>query len=129
MPTPSRVGGARIGAKEVMTVSVTCEPGSSPPLLPSVFAGTWGAFFALWAASPETLQDIWDWVAGLPLAAEIGMWIAALPWLVGLAVWQSSWATWVQLLVIVVVAVLWTQAFATPPRIQTRPHEPQPGAA
>jgi hypothetical protein len=79
---------------------------------PPIFAALWIAFFALAAFSSGTLDTIWDWLRGLPLAAEIVMWIVALPWAVGLAVWESSWDTWARVLVAVLLALLTSGMFA-----------------
>jgi hypothetical protein len=73
----------------------------------------WIAFIALMAFSSGTLDSIWEWLRSLPLAAEIVMWIIALPWALGLLVWESSWEEWLRVLVVVVMALLWTSAFGS----------------
>jgi hypothetical protein len=73
--------------------------------------GLWVAFFVLAAASPGTLDDVWAWLRDLPLLLEVGMWVLALPWALSLAVWQSSWADWVQTVLIACFAIGWTLAF------------------
>jgi hypothetical protein len=76
-----------------------------------VVVGLWVAFFVLAAASPGTLDDVWAWLRDLPLLLEVGMWVLALPWALSLAVWQSSWADWVQTVLIACFAIGWTLAF------------------
>jgi hypothetical protein len=83
----------------------------------TLMVGLWSAFSTLLITSPETLGDIWRWLTGLPLALEILMWIAILPWALALAVWQSSWAEWLQLLVIALLGLFWTSISA--PRART----------
>jgi hypothetical protein len=72
--------------------------------------GAWLAFGLLALSSPETLEDLWQWVRTLRLAAEIVLWIATLPLMLGLAVWNSSWADWVQIDLIATFAASWTLA-------------------
>lgn len=74
----------------------------------TLMVGMWSAFSALLIASPETLEEIWSWLTGLPLAAEIVMWILLLPWALGLAVWQSSWDEWLRLLIVALLGAGWT---------------------
>ena len=71
----------------------------------------WIAFIALMLFSSGTLDSIWSWLRSLPLAAEIVMWIVALPWALGLLVWESSSDQWLRVLVVVVMALLWTSVF------------------
>jgi hypothetical protein len=70
--------------------------------------GMWSAFCTLLLASPETLDDIWDWLTGLSLGVEILMWILLLPWALALAVWESSWPGWLQLFTIALLGAGWT---------------------
>jgi hypothetical protein len=72
----------------------------------------WITFFVLMGFYPETLDSIWNWLRGLPIAAEIVMWIVMLPWAIGLAIWESSLATWLSVLVIAVLALIWTSVFS-----------------
>ncbi|HEX9416899.1 MAG TPA: hypothetical protein VF895_09370 [Gaiellaceae bacterium] len=71
----------------------------------------WIAFIALMAFDAATLDRIWSWLRGLPLAAEIVLWIVALPWVLGLAVWQASWDTWIRVVVILLLALFWSSIF------------------
>lgn len=74
----------------------------------TLVTGLWIAFIVLMAFYPEQLDSLWSWLRGLPLAAEIVMWIVALPWAIGLLVWESSWDTWLRVLLVVLLAVFWT---------------------
>ncbi len=83
----------------------------------TLMVGMWSAFSTLLIVSPETLEDIWNWLTGLPLAAEIVMWILLLPWVLGLAVWQSSWEEWLRLLIVALLGAGWT--VASKPRVKS----------
>jgi hypothetical protein len=80
--------------------------------------GMWSAFSTLLLASPETLDDIWDWLTDLPLALEILMWIAILPWALALAVWEADWSDWLTYLVIALLGLGWT--LVSKPRVKRR---------
>ncbi len=69
--------------------------------------GSWIGFgvAAIWY--PEALTNFWEWGQRLPLGAEIGLWIATLPWMLALAVIETTWANWVQVSLIVVLALSW----------------------
>jgi hypothetical protein len=75
-------------------------------------AGTWGAFVALLAASPGTLDDAYAWLTGLPIVWEILMWIVTLPWTVAYLVYESSWEHWVSVLVVALIVVVHLSIFA-----------------
>ncbi|MGH3077555.1 MAG: hypothetical protein ACRDPZ_05160 [Gaiellaceae bacterium] len=77
-------------------------------------AGFWGAFIALLAASPETLERAYDWLTSLAVVWEILMWIVLLPWAVSWVVWESSWEHWARVLVVALIAVV--QLTASAPR-------------
>jgi hypothetical protein len=81
----------------------------------AVVVALWGAFLTLIVAAPAALDDIWRWVRDLPLVLELGAWLVALPWLLALAVWQSDWTGWLQGVVITLIVLGWTVAFA--PRV------------
>lgn len=81
--------------------------------VPSPVPGTtwFGAMVAVWSTlitllivSPETLEDMWDWIVGLPLVAEIAMWIAVLPWALAYVIADSTWDQWLRVLVVGLVA-------------------------
>jgi len=73
-----------------------------------VMVGLWGAFIALAFASPHTLNSIWHWAGGLPLAFQIVAWVLFLPWMIGLLVWHADWSFAARMAVIVVLALGWS---------------------
>jgi hypothetical protein len=80
--------------------------------------GMWSAFCTLLLASPETLDDIWDWLTGLALGWEIVMWVLLLPWALALAVWERSWPEWLTLLLIALMGAGWT--LVSKPKVKRR---------
>ena len=81
----------------------------------ALMAGVWGAFVALLAASPATLDDAYDWLTGLPIVWEILMWILTLPWTIAYVVYDSSWQHWVRVVVVALIVVVHLGACA--PRV------------
>ena len=77
-------------------------------------AGLWGSFVTLLAISPETLDEAYDWLTGLPIVWEILMWILTLPWTVAYLVYETSWTHWLRLLLLVLIAT--THLCACAPR-------------
>ena len=77
-----------------------------------LFVAIWIAFFVLMATDAEVLHRLWDWLRGLPLAAEIVMWIIGLPWAVGLAVWETSLDGWLRVLLVLLIALGTIAVFA-----------------
>jgi hypothetical protein len=69
----------------------------------ALVAGLWGAFIALLAASPETLDDAYEWLTGLPIVWEILMWIITLPWAIAYLVYDTSWAHWLRVVALVLI--------------------------
>ena len=82
----------------------------------ALMAGVWGAFVALLAASPTTLDDAYAWLTGLPIVWEVLMWILTLPWAVAYVVYDSSWAHWMRVLVVALVVAVHLSACA--PRVK-----------
>jgi hypothetical protein len=76
----------------------------------SVFFGlmvsTWTVFFTLLAVSPETLEDVYDWLTGLAIVWEILMWIVLLPWAVTYVVWETSWDHTLRVVLVVLFATV-----------------------
>lgn len=76
----------------------------------SVFFGlmvaTWTVFFTLLAVSPETLEDVYDWLTGLAIVWEVLMWIVLLPWAITYVVWDSSWDHWLRVVLVVLFAAV-----------------------
>ena len=69
----------------------------------ALMAGLWGSFVTLLAVSPETLDDAYDWLMGLPIVWEILMWIFTLPWTVAYLVYETSWTHWLRVLLVVLI--------------------------
>jgi hypothetical protein len=63
-------------------------------------------FVTLLVVSPETLDDAYDWLAGLPIVWEVLMWIVALPWALAYVVWESSWEQWLRVVIVAVLAAV-----------------------
>jgi hypothetical protein len=78
----------------------------------ALMAGMWGAFVALLAASPATLDDAYDWLRALPIVWELLMWILTLPWTVAFLVYDSSWAHWLRVLVVALIVLVHLSACA-----------------
>lgn len=72
----------------------------------AVMAGLWGAFIALLAASPATLDDAYGWLTGLPVVWEVVMWVLTLPWTVAYLAYGASWAHWLRVAVVALVVVV-----------------------
>jgi hypothetical protein len=89
-----------VGCKR-RSAAPTAAPGS---VWFGLMVAAWAVFFTLLAVSPETLADAYDWLTGLAIVWEILMWIVLLPWALAYVVWESSWAHWLQVLVVVVIA-------------------------
>jgi hypothetical protein len=88
-----------------------CRPASVPKHVPgstflALMAGLWGAFVALLAVSPGTLDDAYDWLRSLPIVWEILMWLLTLPWTVAYVVYETSWQHWVRVLVVALVVTV-----------------------
>jgi hypothetical protein len=77
-----------------------------------LMAGVWGAFGALLAASPATLDDAYDWLRSLALFWEILVWIFTLPWTVAYLVYEAGWAHWARVLVVGAIAAVHLAACA-----------------
>ena len=72
----------------------------------ALMAGLWGAFVALLATSPSTLDDAYDWLRELPIVWEALMWLLTLPWTVAYLVYETGWEHWVRVAVVsLIVAV------------------------
>jgi hypothetical protein len=105
----SQVAVEKPAARKVCTP--TQAPGSA---FFALMAGLWGAFVALLAASPATLEDAYDWMTGLPIVWEILMWILTLPWTVAYLVYETSWEHWIRVLVVALIVLV--HLGATAPR-------------
>jgi hypothetical protein len=72
----------------------------------ALMAGTWGAFVALVAASPATLEDAYDWLRELPLVWEALMWLVTLPWTVAYLVYETGWEHWVRVVIVALIVAV-----------------------
>jgi hypothetical protein len=72
----------------------------------AVMAGLWGSFVTLLAVSPDTLDDAYDWLTGLPIVWEILMWIVTLPGAIAYLVYDSSWEHWLRVLVVAFIVLV-----------------------
>ena len=72
----------------------------------ALIAGTWGAFVALLAVSPATLDDAYDWLRELPLVWEALMWLLTLPWTVGYLVYETAWEHWLRVAIVTVIVTV-----------------------
>jgi hypothetical protein len=66
----------------------------------------WIVFFV--ALFADRLDNVWHWARDLPLVVELILWLLTFPWLLGAAVWESSWPSWLRVLLVVTFAVGWT---------------------
>jgi hypothetical protein len=106
---PIEQGGAQMGEFTVETVgrrnaSVPMQaPGSA---FLALIAALWGAFVALLAVSPSTLDGAYDWLRELPLVWEALMWLLTLPWTVAYLVYETSWEHWLRLAVVALIVAV-----------------------
>ena len=73
--------------------------------------GGWILFFALLAFSEPTLGELWRDVRDLSLLVEGVVWLLLFPFILALGVWDSSWETWLRLLLVGCFAIGWSLAF------------------
>ena len=71
-----------------------------------LMVAAWSTFVTLLAVSPETLEDVYDWLTGLAIVWEILMWILLLPWALAYLAWESSWEHWVRVAVVVLLVLV-----------------------
>lgn len=74
----------------------------------------WLIFFGLLIFSPSTLDDIWNWVQDLATVWEVLIWIVTLPYMLALAIWESDWQTWLRIVLVVLIAMVWTGMMNAP---------------
>ena len=72
----------------------------------ALMAGLWGAFVALLAASPSTLDDAYDWLRELPIVWEALMWLVTLPWTVAYVVYETGWEHWLRVAVVALIVAV-----------------------
>lgn len=77
-----------------------------------VRGGPLGAFVALLAASPSTLESAYEWLRALPLVWELLAWILTLPWTVAYVVYETGWAHWLRALLVAALVTVHLAACA-----------------
>ncbi|MBJ7459039.1 MAG: hypothetical protein JHD02_07625 [Thermoleophilaceae bacterium] len=68
----------------------------------------WLIFFGLMIFSPDTLDDIWGWMQDQSDALQVLIWILTLPYMLALAIWESDWQTWLRIVLVLFIAMIWT---------------------
>ena len=68
----------------------------------------WLIFFGLLIFSPDTLDDIWNWMLGLSDALQVLVWIFTLPYMFALWIWESDLQSWLRIVLVVFIAMIWT---------------------
>jgi hypothetical protein len=77
----------------------------------ALMVGGWAVFFALVLFAESTLSDLWDRLRDLPLIVEGLIWFLLFPLVLATGVWESSWQTWLRVLLVACFAVGWSIAF------------------
>lgn len=77
----------------------------------ALMVGGWATFFALLTLSEPTVGDLWQAVRELPLVVEGLVWLLFFPFILALGVWESSWETWLRVLLVGCFAVGWSVVF------------------
>jgi hypothetical protein len=77
----------------------------------ALMIGGWSAFFALVIFAESALSDLWEGLRNLPLLAEGLVWLLFFPLVLATAVWESSWQTWLRVLLVACFALGWSLAF------------------
>jgi hypothetical protein len=72
---------------------------------------SWIVFSVLLGFSEPTLGEPWRDVRDLPLVVEGLVWLGLFPFVLAPGVWDSSWETWLRLLLVGSFAVGWSLAF------------------
>jgi hypothetical protein len=77
----------------------------------TLMVGGWAVFLALVLFAESTLSDLWDRLRDLPLIVEGLIWFLLFPLILATGVWESSWQTWLRVLLVACFAVGWSIAF------------------
>jgi hypothetical protein len=80
------------------------QPVAKGAIFSGLMVAAWSVFLTLLVVSPETLDDVYDWLTSLWIGWEIVMWIILLPWALAYLVWESSWDQWLRILVVGLMA-------------------------
>jgi hypothetical protein len=70
------------------------------------FSLGWAVFVVLAIVDRHALAAIYHWVRDLPWFVEMFAWFFALPYMVALAIAEGGWQTWLKIVTIVLVAVV-----------------------
>ena len=70
------------------------------------FSLGWALFLVLAIFDRSALASIYHWVRDLPWFLEMFAWFFGLPYMVGLALAEGGWQTWLKIVAIVLVAVM-----------------------
>ncbi|MGH2959232.1 MAG: hypothetical protein ACRDKE_06470 [Solirubrobacterales bacterium] len=57
--------------------------------------------------SPDTLTDIWNWVQDRNDVLQVILWLLTLPYMLALAIWEADWASWLRIVLVVLIALVW----------------------
>jgi hypothetical protein len=77
----------------------------------AAMVGGWVFFFALVLFYESTLSDLWNELRSWPLIVEGLVWLLLFPLVLATAVWESSWDTWLRVLLVCCFAVAWSAMF------------------
>jgi hypothetical protein len=80
----------------------------------TLFTILWLAFAAALLFKGDMLESIWQSIRSLPLLVQLALWLLFLPLMLGLWIWQTSWPTWLRL--VLVAGLAWWNVFVFFPR-------------
>jgi hypothetical protein len=84
------------------------------------FAALWIAFGAALVLTQGSIDDIWQFIRGLPLILQAVVWVLFLPLMVGIWLWETTWPIIVRLILIGGVAG-WNLLVFLPRALTARP--------
>ncbi len=70
------------------------------------FSLGWALFLVLAIFDRSVLASVYHWVRDLPWFFEMFAWFFGLPYMVALAIAEGGWQTWLKIVTIVLVAVM-----------------------
>lgn len=77
-----------------------------------VVVGLWAVFAAVLLLDPSRLDEVWAWFRDLPVLGQAAGWVLLLPWVLATVIWGASWALWVRVLLIALLALFTLTAFS-----------------
>jgi hypothetical protein len=77
----------------------------------ALIIGGWSAFLVLVLFSESALSNLWEGLRDLPLLVEGLVWLLFFPLVLATAVWESSWETWLRVLLVACFTLGWSLAF------------------